>query len=718
MTVRVNGSVMGFPGPDAPASSPCESGPGGLGRVRSFMDTCYNRTQGPNTSRWAESELDTRYYCGDQTLFYAGAGNAQLYRKRAFVFNLIRPLVQMISGRQRQHRKSIICEPQDDSDSYGCSQLTKALMWSMHATKGLETFSEAFQGALITGLDLLYVGMSWEKDPINGDPIVHRLPYNTFAMDPFWTRPDLSDCGWVWYRKIVGDDEARYRYPRSGDYLSSTGWRDGRFQYLPELQLPPLAGQHVVDEFWYAARRKALFLVDVRTGDRMMYQGDPAEAEQALTRFPELLLMEREVATVRLAIAVDGQVVEDGPNPFQTDRYPFVPLIGYYQPESAQWPLRLQGIVRGVRDPQWIYNRLKLTQLDIFESQPNSGFKYKEGSVVNPQDLLNVGQGRLIAMRQESMLSDVEQIPPPRIDASMVELAQSIKATLREVSGVNEELLGAADDDKAGILSMLRQGAGLTTLQSLFDGADTALKILGENVVDLMTSNWRPEKFERITNEPVDPKIRSGAFLRYDMVVSEGINTETQKQMQFAQLLQLSQLGIPVPPEQLLLASNLQNKHELIESIEQAAQREQQAAQAQAEAQQAEVQARAQEMEARAAANMALAQERGIKSQALYPAQAEAQQGMAQERAMRSQLLGAEMLEKFQYSERANAQAMLDVVKAIKELQEVDPSRILQLVQAAKLLQEGIPTLPLAPSFPPPQTAPPSGSSGEGTFSA
>lgn len=680
---------MGFPSAAPPAMPPCDSSSSAsLGRVRGFMNACYQRAAGPTQSRWAESELDTRYYIGDQTLFYAGAGNAQLYRKRAFVFNLIRPMVQMISGRQRQHRKSIICQPQDDTDSYGCSQLTKSLMWAVNNTHGLETFSDAFQGALITGLDLLYVGMDYSADPVNGDPTICRLPYNVFTMDPFWERPDLSDCQWIWYRKIVSDNEVLTRYPNAMQYATQSGWRDGRFNFIPELQLPALAGQRCVDEFWYLSSRKALFLDDVRTGDRMAFMGEREDAEAAIAQFQQLILVEREVPTVRLAVAVDGEVVHDGPNPFGIDRYPFVPLIGYYQPESAQWPLRLQGIVRGARDPQWIYNRLKLTQLDIFESQPNSGFKYKESSVVNPEDLLNVGQGRLIALREEAMMQDVEQIPPPRIDASMIELAQSIKTTLREVSGVNEELLGAAEDDKAGILSMLRMGAGLTTLQSLFDGADLSLKILGENLSDLITTNWKPQKFERITNEPVDPKIRSGAFLRFDMVVEEGINTSTQKQMQFAQLIELQGMGIPIPAEELIMASGLQNKHELLESIQAKQAQEQQMMQAQAQAQQAEAEARAQDMQAKAQANMALAAERGIKAQALYPAQAQAQQGMAEERAMRSQLLGAEMMEKLQYSERANAQAQLDMVKAIKELQEIDPGRILQLVQAMKLMQE------------------------------
>jgi hypothetical protein len=677
---------MGFQGPNAPAPPPCDQ-TGPLGTIKQYMETCYRRAQGPTQSRWAESELDTRYYIGDQTLFYAGVGNAAIYRRRSYVFNLIKPLVQMVSGRQRQHRKSIIAQPQDDTDSYAASQVSKLLMWATNRDMILETISEAFLGCLITGLDLLYVGLDYDTDPINGEIVVRRLPYNSFAMDPFWQNPDLSDCQWVWYRKVVSDDEAHRTLPKGTAYGTSNGYRDGKFQYLPELQLPPLQGQVTVDEFWYLSTRSALFLVDAATGIQMEWRGPRDNAELELQKYSQLQLMEKQVSTVRLAVAVNGDVVWDGANPFNTDHYPFVPVIGYYQPESAQWPLRMQGMVRGVRDPQWIYNRLKLTQLDIFESQPNSGWKFKESALVNPEDLLNVGQGRLVALRDSAMMTDVEQIPPPRIDASMVELAQSIKTVLREVTGVNEELLGAAEDDKAGILSMLRQGAGLVTLQNLFDNLDRAQKVLGENMVNLMLRNWNIDKIERITNEQADPKLKSGVLLKYDIVVEEGINTATQKQMQFAQLVQLQELGVPVPPEELVVASTLQNKQDLLQAIKVRQQQEQQVQQQQAQAAQAEGEARAMQQQARAMADQALAQERQLKAM-LIPAEAHEKEALARERTERVRLLGYEADEKAQYSQRANAQALLDFVKAIKELQQIDVTQLQGLVGIAQSISQ------------------------------
>lgn len=662
-----NGSSFGFQSPYGPAAPPCDARPSGGQNMRSFMEQCYQRGQTPIQSYWAESDVDTRYYLGDQSLYNRPIGNAPSFRKQGFNFNLIRPVIQMVTGYQRQHRKSIVITPEDDTDSYACSQLTKLVMWAVNRDRILETISEAFEGALITGMNLLYLGLDYNTDPINGELYVNRLAYNEYAMDPFWRKPDLSDCGWVWMRKVISDEECRRILPGDVPIVGQgRGYRDGKFQYLPELMVQPQVGQRTIDEFWYQSQRPQQFLIDVRSGDRMPWRGDANNLDMITQTFAQIDVIEQMVPTVRLCMSVDGAQVLDQENPYGTDSYPFVPVFAYYRPEAAQWPLRIQGITRMVRDPQWIYNRLRLNELDILESQPNSGWIYKENAVVNPQDLLNVGQGRLIALRDEANLADVQQIQCPRVDASMIQLSDQMKTLIRDISGVNEELLGAAEDEKAGILSMLRQGAGLTTLQTLFDHLDTSQKYLGQRMIEMIQANWRPEKIERITNEPIDPKLTNRAFIRFDCVVEEGLNTSTQKQMQFAQLLQLQQLGVPIPPEQLIEASTLQNKHELLEAIEIRQQQEQMAQQQAAQAQQQAAMARAQADQAKAASESAL----------------------AEERMMRNKLVPFEALQKVRDSERAEEQGLLDLIKAMKELQQMDFTALRDSLSLAMQLKD------------------------------
>ena len=61
--------------------------------------------------------------------------------------------------------------------------------------------------------------------------------------------------------------------------------------------------------------------------------------------------------TVRMAIMIQDKVFYDGPNPLSIDTYPFVPVLGYYNPMMPYFYSRIQGICSSLRDPQILFNR-------------------------------------------------------------------------------------------------------------------------------------------------------------------------------------------------------------------------------------------------------------------------------------------------------------------------------------------------------------------------
>jgi hypothetical protein len=87
---------------------------------------------------------------------------------------------------------------------------------------------------------------------------------------------------------------------------------------------------------------------------------------------------------------------------------------------------RIQGVVRGLRDAQFLYNRRKVAELDILESQINSGFIYKENALVNPADVFLTGQGRGLALKRDAQMTDVQKIEAPQIPPSMIQLKRNI----------------------------------------------------------------------------------------------------------------------------------------------------------------------------------------------------------------------------------------------------------------------------------------------------
>lgn len=629
-----------------------------------------------NQSWWSEADIDQRFLSGDQTVF------ANLYNfmptstRSQFSFNRIRRVVNMISGHQRRNRKSTIVIPVENGDQETADQFTKVISWINRQEDVLETISDAFQSSLTTGMSLLQVWMDYRKDPVSGNIRVDSCDYNSFLIDPFFRKADLSDCTFIWKRSFLTKKECMSLMPSFADDIlglatqDNGSARDGKFPYMPEAYSFSFdyKDRLAYDEYYYRDFRRQQTLVDTQTGETMEWTSDDKDKLKAfLDTYPQMTMVENDIPTVKLAVVIQNKVFFNGAQPSGLDDYPFVPVLAYYAPQLPYFPLRVQGIVRGLRDAQYLYNRRRIIELDILESQINSGWIYKENSLVNPNDVFLSGQGKGLAVKHTANIAtDVVQIQAPQVPASMIQLSELLAKEVMEISGVNEELLGSATDDKAGILSMLRQGSGLTTLQVLYDQLDRSQKLLGKRLIELVQRNFTPGKIQKIVQEEPTPQFYSKAFGTYDAAVEDGMNTTTQRQLQFAQLLHLREAGVPITTEDLLMASTMQGKKQIIENAQKHEQEQSQMQQQQAQMAMQLQQAQIQDMHGRTQANMGLFEER-------------------HSRVMENYSLAVER------EHKANAEdesAFLSKVKALKELEQMDITHLEKLLNISAVLKQ------------------------------
>lgn len=628
--------------------------------VKARMEYFYMNNITQNQNYWAEASLDTRAYAGDGLLYQELYASVPMNRQQQYNFNRIRRVVSMIEGYQRRNRKQTQVIPVESGDEVTAEQFTKLLIYLNSRENNLETISTAFHNALITGMSLLQVYQDFTNDPISGDLKLSACAYNEFLIDPFFKKPDLSDCTGIWKRSYVNKQTLKTLLPDREDDIPNSNFRnqDGKFNFTPESFAFQQKNLYTYDEFYYKDSRKQKMLVDTETGETLEWKTDNKDRlEEFLRTYPTVTVVEQNIPTVRMAIAVNDKIVYDGPNGI-CEMFPFCPVMAYYSPELPYYPLRMQGVVRGLRDAQFLYSRRRTLELGMLESQLNSGWKFKENALVDPKDVFQTGQGGGIALKTEAAMTDVEQIPPPQIAPSWFQLSEALANEVNQISGVNEELLGSATDDKAGILSQLRQGAGLTTLQPLFDALDQSQKLLGKIQIEAIQNNYTTGKIKRIINEEPSQEFYNKNFSKLDCTVEDGVLTSTQRQMAFLQMLELKKIGVNIPDEVLMENMTLQNKKQVIDAVKAANQ-----AKMQGEQQAAQVQAQLQQSQAKAAESMAA--ERFTR--------ADANEGLNVER--RVQAIAD--LEK----------AKLDRIRALSELEDMDISKIERLLAMAQQLE-------------------------------
>lgn len=635
------------------------------------MEDFYSQSITLNQSFWAEADIDTRFYAGEVTLWSELYPNLPANRRRLFNFNRIRRIINMVSGHQRRNRKSMIAIPVQNASQETADQFSKILSHVGQKGNALKTVSDSFHGAMVSGMNLLHIWLDYRDDPVSGTIRIDNCDYNSFLIDPYFKKHDLSDCNGIWKRSYLTKKEVISLLPDQADEILNlnqheTG-KDAKFQYMPENYGWSYKDLLAYDEFYYRDYRKAKVLVDAQTGETIEWRSeDDDHLKEYLRLYPQVSVTDTQIPTVNMAVVVQGRVMYRGPNPLGIDQYPFSPTFCYYNPQIPYYYLRIQGIVRDLRDSQYLYARRKVIELDILESQVNSGWIYKEDALVNPKDVFLSGQGRGLALKGSAQMTDVQPIEPPQIPPSMFQLSEQLAREVMEVSGVNEELLGSADDDKAGVLAMLRQGAGLTTLQPVFDQLDSSQEHLGRLIIEAVQANYTPGKIQQIVNEPPAQEFYNKNFGKYDCRVEDGLNTATQKQMQFAQLLKMRELGIQIPDDTLIESSTLQNKDVLVQAIQ--AQQQQQQQQ-----QQMQMQSAMQEQQART--NLA-------------NARAIADEGLGVERYSRVQENQALAVERRAEAEKDHYAAVLDFVKAMKELEGLDIANLERLITLARVVSQ------------------------------
>ncbi len=638
------------------------------------IDDFWKESQSLTQQWWVEADRDTKMLMGQQNYGNNNFGWNNMRNNEQLQFNKILRLHNMIGGYQRDNRLATIVQPGDYDPDLGetADQRTTVINWCMNQESTYERISDCFDGAITTGLNLINIWMDFRQDPENGEIRTERMPYNSFIMDNYWTKPDLSDCDRILTRRYLGRRQLLSLYPKAKKDLPLYGKgysaKDGKFQYLAQNWYQYQQEMYAYDEYWTQDYKSVKKILDTRTGEVVDWAGTYEKFQMFRQYNKNIELITAKVPTIKLHVLVNNHVIYEEKSPYGLDRMPFVPFLCYHYPEAQNYALRYQGIVRAIRDSQIELNRRRNRMLDILDAQVQSGLMVKEDALVNPEDAFFQGPGKILFFKNSANLqSDVSPIPAPPVANGWMELIATIEKEIMDIVGP-EELFAQnlGNKEMSGALMKLKMGAGLTGLRNIFDRLNLTQKYIGEIFDQLIVNNFEVGKVARILGKPPTEFFYDNTFTKYSCNVEEGELTASQRQLQFMQAMNFKQMGMNVPTQYLIEKSTLSGKKELIESMmkeeQQAAQMQQQQVQAQLQQQQM----LAHSLGAKAEADLASAEERKTR--------AVADIGLAKERA--SQAV------------HDRAKAALDNAKALHEIETLPENRLMGLMDFILNMQE------------------------------
>ena len=584
--------------------------------LKQRKDDFYQANYPANSVLWAQGYIDKRFKAGDQSLYNYAMGNNYNQNAYRFFFNLTRRHINMITGFQRRNRKSTVTLPIHEGDDSLSDDYNKVIRWCEDRDGFQEYHSQAFEGSCDTGMTLLYMYPDYTFDPVSGDLLTDCVSFNNFLIDQYFRKQDLSDCNGIWRRRWVSKEVAKTLlkgYEKEIDKMKPSAMKDGRFPVQAELQNAAINQLFTYDEYHYRTTREATMIIDPHSGESMEWEtqdGDEEDLmERTLAQQPWLIVKKMQVPTVKLCISLGDKEVYDGPNLLNIDSYPCVPSLCFHEPDLPNYALRCMGFIRNTRDAQFLYNMRKCIELEILQSQINSGWIYPVDAVTDPKAFRQSGQGFHIPLKAGHLPNEIQRLDPPAIPQSLIELSNRLAEDITQIMGVNEELLGSATDDKAGILSMLRQGAGLTTLQGVFDRSDYTQRLYGKIRLEAIRKNFSKGKVRNILGHEADARFWTMQSQKYSISVEEGNYSATQRQTELQQLLYFKEIGMAIPDKSIMRAAIITDKRRLLEDLEEQNQQQQQQQQQQMQ-QQAQIdQIKGQGVMAKARLDMAKTEE-------------------------------------------------------------------------------------------------------------
>lgn len=488
------------------------------------------------------------------------------------VINKTLPTLMVVSGQERGNRMRVRYMPVESQDTL------KAEIWTevarvVQEQSGLDfNRSDSFMDMLKGGRGFTALYLDYGSNPAGDIQSARVMPWEV-RIDPTSRDEDLLDSRYFLWSRQVTMEQLLSLWPEKADDLAQASLvansmkgatetdhvRESDYDTLASGAKDQASGLWTLTEAWY-------WQVEM-TGEYLgrnnaTGEWEPIKDKQALLA---LLMIDpgmeyrrepRHEKKFYQAFVCGPVLLQHNPSPYEYQGFPFVPVYGLYDDEDG----RFFGMVRGMKDPQRETNKRRTQVLHIINRAAKSGWYGPKGSYVD-KDMWEEESSRpgvILEYDVEPPQQPPQPLQPPPVPMAFIQLEQMAAVDLRDVSGVNIELMGLSQKDTPGIVTNQRQRQALTILQNYFDNLKKSSKVLGKMLMSLMQQFYTDGRQYQINGIPevevaaLTPQMKMG---RYDLVVEEAPYSPNQKMETAIKMQAIVEMAlkarIPIPPKVL-----------------------------------------------------------------------------------------------------------------------------------------------------------------------
>ena len=522
----------------------------------------------------------------------------------ALTINTILPTVNTVLGEQSTRRADVQFKPRRSGEADVAQTLTKLYMQIADNNKLDWVEQQVFSdGLILDGRGYFDVRMDF-SDHVEGeiritakDPLDILIDPDAKDADPkSWN--EVFETKWMTLDEIeelygkkkaealrfiaengagFGRDSIEYEENRFGDTDSADDYFGagvpGEDEYRNVKALRVIERQH-------KRMTRVDCYVDPNTGD----QRDVPEnwSDTKAKKFAKeygLDIISKVKRRVRWTVTCDHVVLHDDWSPYND--LTVVPFFAYFRRG------RPFGMVRNLLSPQEQLNKIASQELHIVNTTANSGWMVESGSLVGmtADDLEEHGAETGLVVEYNRGSTPPTKIQPNQIPTGLDRISQKAALNIKTISGINDSMLGSDSAEVSGVAIQAKQNRGVVMIQVPLDNLRKSRQYLAEKVLDLIQSFYTEQRIIMVTDEsdPLQPRmpmmvnertpegqiINDLTLGEYDVVIATAPARDSFDEVQFAEALNLRQVGVAIPDDAIIEYSHLAKKGELAKRIRQ-----------------------------------------------------------------------------------------------------------------------------------------------------